>query len=91
MLHEHLPLRIATRWPADSSRRCDLRLPDGAHTLDNLSLRSHYEVDRHRGRTGPLSTSTGSRHVGIRTTCKLIRPSGYLIFVAGICYTPLRV
>jgi hypothetical protein len=91
MLHEHLPLRIATRRPADSSRRCDLRLPDGAHTLDDLNLRSHSEVDRQRERTGPLSTITGSRHVEIRTTRELVHPSGYLIFVAGICYTPLRV
>jgi hypothetical protein len=91
MLHESLSLRIGTRRPADSSRWCDLRLPDGAHTLDDLSLRSHSEVDRHRGRTGPLSTSTGSRHVGIRTTRELVRPSNHLIFIAGICYTPLRV
>jgi hypothetical protein len=91
MFHERLPLRIATPRPADSSRRCDLRLPDGAHTLDDLSLRSHSEVDRHRRWTGPLSTCTGSRHVGIRTTRKLVRPSNYLIFVAGICYTLLRV
>jgi hypothetical protein len=91
MLHESLPLRIGTRRPADSSRRCDLRLPDEAHMLDDLSLRSHSEVNRHRGRTGPLSTSAGSRHVGIRHTSELVRPSNHLIFIAGICYTPLRV
>jgi hypothetical protein len=91
MLHEHLPLRIKTWRPANSSRRCDLRLPDEAHTLDDLNLRSHSEVDRHRGQTGPLSTSTRSRHVGIRTTRELVRPSDYLIFVAGISYTPLQV
>jgi hypothetical protein len=91
MLHESLPQRIGTRRPADSFRRYDLRLPDGTYTLDDLSLRSHSEVDRHRRRTGPLSTSTGSRHVGIRTTRELVRPSNHLIFIAGICYTPLRV
>jgi hypothetical protein len=91
MLHESLPLRIGTRWPADSSRWCDLRLPHGAHTLDDLSLRSHSEVDRHRGRTGPLSASAGSRHVRIRNISELVRPSKYLIFIARICYTPLRV
>jgi hypothetical protein len=91
MLHGHLPLRIATRRPADSSHQCDLRLPDGAHTLDDLSLRSYSEVDRHRGWTGSLFSSTRSRHVGIITTRELVRPSGYLIFVAGICYIPLRV
>jgi hypothetical protein len=91
MLHENLPQRIGTRQPADSSLRCDLRLPNGAHTLDDLSLWSHSKVDRHRGRTGPLSSSTGSRHVGIRTTRELVRPSNHLIFIAGICYTPLWV
>jgi hypothetical protein len=91
MLYGCLPLRIAIRWPADSSHRCELRLPDEAHTLDNLSLQSHFEVDRHRGRTSPLSTRTGSRNVRIRTNCELVHPTGYLIFVAGIYYTPLRV
>jgi hypothetical protein len=38
MLHESLPLRIGTRRPADSSRRCHLQLPHGAQTLDDLSL-----------------------------------------------------
>jgi hypothetical protein len=91
MLQESLPLRIGTRRPTDSSRRCDLRLPHGAHTLDDLSLRSHSEVDRHRGRTGPLSISAGSRHVGIRNTSELVHPTNHLIFIAGICYIPLRV
>jgi hypothetical protein len=91
MLHESLPLRIRTRRAADSSHRCDLRLPHGAHTLDDLSLRSHSEVDRHRGRTGPLSTSAGSRHVGIRNISELVRPTNHLIFIAGICYSPFWV